>query len=312
MCPIPIEAVPVEVLTEGEDPAILDGRGTGTQAEESFLREFRESRRIVEDIQRGTLEHIYVTKGHPNEAYLDSGLTGLNIGNPHPWWGSTEADAGDVAKDMYLVRREFTKLTDRLSKKDRWTKVALLYQRRVCPFDYEEDYLTTSVTMQHWWLPSFNNPNKPAMIVPGLAQGWAIQTPQIVMRRHWAHVIMDSNEVRDLVRAQNTTNSGPFAGRQSHFWLLEGIQAKQLFGTSISDAPTNDHYEITITWRGDPVRQHELWIADFGGGAAPVQPTGMTFEQLGEVHHRYRIYPDGPDFETLIPTSNRCQRKASS
>lgn len=294
----PVESIPITVLHQS-DPE-LQSSGPGVQSPDSFMREFRESRRIVEDIQRGTLEHVFVTKGHPNEAYLDSGLMGMNIGNPHPWWGSEEAEFNDIGKDMFLIRREFTKLTDRLSKDDRWTEIRLLYQRRVCPFGYEEDYTTSSQTLQVWWLGEPGNPDRPARIPIALAEGMPVPMPQVQMRRHWAHVVTTTNAIRGLKALQNTTNEKVFAGEAKGFWLLESVQARQLYGTRIGDHPTNDHYELSMTWRGDPIRHHELWFANFGDGVVPVKPTSMSFEHLAEVHDRFTIFKQTEDFDEAI------------
>src|SRR3990167_4017322 len=79
------------------------------QAPISYMREFHESRRITEDIQRGTIEHVFMVPGHPDEAYLDAGLAGMNIGAPHPWWSNvfnTNSSLNAFASDMYLIRRD--------------------------------------------------------------------------------------------------------------------------------------------------------------------------------------------------------------
>ena len=260
------------------------GGVAGVQAPISYMREFHESRRIVEDFQRGTLEHTFYITGHPNEAYLDAGLTGLQIGNPHPWWTFS-----DLARDMYLVKRTFEKVNDRSLQGDRWTRVVLLYQKRSCPFSYEEEFTTSSTVMQHWWTRDVQNPNQPVAVPVTLAEGYPIPVPQFMLRRHWPSVSADDPTIRSVKGLQNKLNSIDFYGEPARVWLCESVQARRLYGSGTSRSLLNstDRWEITITWRGDPVRHHELWVAKFStGSVTPIRPLSMSFSDLAAVHHR--------------------------
>ena len=161
--------------------------------------------------------------------------------------------------------------------------------------------------MQVWWLPDPADPTKPTIIPVALAQGVSVPVPQVLLRRHWPHVEIDATEVRRLGLQQNTTNKTTFADKPAGYWLLESIQAKQLYG-GLTTRSAIDHYEITIIWRGDPVRHHELWYADFGGGVIPIRPASMSFNDLAAVHKRFTIFQpsDLESFNGIIPDGKNC------
>jgi hypothetical protein len=303
----PLTSIPVSLLTSATAAQVV-----GVQAPSSYMREFHESREIHEDIQRGTLTHVFMVAGHPTEALMDMGLSGMNIGSPHPWWqglANVDSRVADLVRDMYLVDRTFSKVSDSSDITRRWTEVRLTYKKVCCPFSYEEDFQTTSTTMQVWWTrdPADETGMTPVKVPISLSEGYSIQVPQYILRRHWPHVIISEANLDEAKTIQLKRNYNGFRGEPKGVWLCESVQSKRLYGSGSDPGVTSEtlaHYEITITWRGDPVRQHELWIALLdSGGVLPKRPTSMSFEHLAAVHQRTQFYAlavESQDFNDIF------------
>lgn len=270
------------------------------QSTEVVYHEFKTSREIIEDVQRGTITIQYMIQGTPDEAWRSAGLAGFARGDVHPWY-----DYG------FLVHRSFKHAAMNDTTAGSWTLATFVYQQRPCLSLYEEDFNIALVGYQTWY--SYDNIPKP--MDGGQFVGINVLYPQIIYRRHWPRVKMQYSLVTQLYESVGTTNghrdfSGPneqfdpFLGHPDGFWLIDGVQAKLLYGRTNPEATEDTYWEITIVFRGDPWRHHEHWYLGTPEQGYP-RPQNNEFNSMAAAHIRRKVYrPANVKFADLVPISS--------
>lgn len=270
---------PIEV-----PPAV--GREATTQGPLGVLAEYHDSGVIEDDMQTATITDRWVVTGTPTEAFLSPGMQGLTVKTKH-----------HTLSDAYLVKRRFAHLSKSETVADRRTIVTLVYQRRPCPWAYEDSEVGTLVSMPTWW----SQDPDPINITSGAEVSLAIMQPSRLLIRRYPAVSLSGNEVENIMEQMGRTNNQPFRSRPAKYWLLQNIRSKMLYG----DPLTRDGvYEITLYFLADPIRAHEIWIIQKESGVLK-RPISNSFEHMAAVHDRTTQYPQSTvTFESLVPIAD--------
>jgi len=249
-----------------------------TQAATFDITEYRDSGEITEDIQTGRIIHQFIVQGGPEEARVSSGLEGIGGGDldgmhpiAHPW-----------IPDAYLVSRSFKHLVQRAGETDRRTIITCTFQRRPCPFAYEEEDTGTSVSVPMWW--SLDNPPQP---LTNSGASIPVMLPWRMLKRRFPNVHLTFPQLQTIRQEQSKTNGEVYAGEEPDFWLLFQVQTRFLYGKFDGSKIYEGNYEITFVFLGDPIRLHKLWNARYERGRL-VQPASL--EDLPNAHVVQRVY----------------------
>mgnify|MGYP001566338991 CR=1 FL=1 len=291
----------------------------GGEVQSSSAKEIRDTRRIVEDIQRKTIEHTYRILGHPDEALLDVGLMGMDIGDPHPAGISENSTIAARFGSMFVVRREFRKLSDITDAGKRWSECRVTYQKRTCPLSFEQTFDAVLVAVPNWFaLTGPWSHYEGTRLVPDTLNGVnpiPLLMPQFTLTRRWPHIKALESTIRLAERHMGERNDEEFLGYPRGTWLCERVRAERLYGPGDgreSEDPTNEAWDVSITFRGDPFRQHNWWAAikDASGNLIGPDPSVTDYlEAMRRVHvirELYPIYP-GTDFNVLFDYNHaRC------
>ena len=228
--------------------------------DEVSLVPWKNSGEIEEDLQTGRITERYLIPGDPSEARVSALLQGFGNANfirmephPHQWY-----------KDAFLVSRSFKHHVQNDTTAERRTMLTLVYQKRPCPFAWEEEDIGTLVSTQMWW--SGDDPPKPLSGSIQSVVGISTMMPQRLLKRRYPNVRMSAANV-ELIRDQlGNTNKIDFAGKKPDVWLFHDFRAKMLHGDFNGNAVGEAHWEMTFFFRGDPIRKHMYWTPKAEGG----------------------------------------------
>lgn len=223
------------------------------QPTDSHLIEWKDSRNQAEDLQRGTVVHVTIVRGRPDQAALDASLGGLAVGHPHPY-----------APHSYVVHVKFehysygpdpdsgqqTPTTQRDSQN--YTKMTVTYRQIPCPGKWEEQGGVSLISRLEWY-----DRKDPPRTLRGTREGVSILIPQPVYKRHFPKVFLSPAKYAEIEDEVSKTNGNTWRGRMPGHWLFESWLPKLLFGDPITGTAA---YELTLMFRGDPERHHEWWF----------------------------------------------------
>lgn len=266
-------------------PSYVQAVATGPTQPTLSQSEWKNSRVISEDLQRGTISLQYLVDGTPDEVWAGSGTGGFQLGHTAPPWFPYS----------FLVARQFEHhVYGDGSTSTAKTMATYTYQKRPCFGLYEEDFNISLVGYQTVW--SYDNP--PQLISGNIAESFNILFPQIVYRRRWPNVRMTAFEMVNLQLLAGKTSSTGFLSQPPGFWLIEGIQAKLLYGKSQQGSIEPANWDLSIVFRGDPWRRHEWWIPDFNR-----RPETNSFDDMRAAHFVRTFYQRiAVDFDSLVST----------
>lgn len=276
-----------DIGQQASQPSLTELIATGPVQPVLVQHEWKGSRVISEDVQRGTITVEYIVDGTPDEVWAGSGQGGFRIGDALPGWGHEHA---------FIVHRHFEHHVYGGSSTSPKTLVRYTYQQRPCLGLYEEDLNVSLVGYQTYW--SYDNPPQAMSLTP--AQTFNILFPQIVYRRRWPRIRMHYSEIINLYEQQGKTNPDAFMGQDQDFWLCDGVQAKLLYGRTTEQFTELSVWDISIIFRGDPWRHHEFWYPRFDAG----RPVSNRFEDMRAVHVTRKQYlRSSTNFSDLVDTS---------
>ncbi len=282
-------------------------RTSTTQNTNVVWTEQRDTRTIDEDLQNGVITQTFLVPGRPDEALVSAVVGGLNVGDVHPFY-----------KDAYLTNRRFAIHTDKKDATKRRTLVTLVYRRRPCMAWPEISTHVTLVSVPTW----FTLDTIPRAINRSQIPTPVLQ-PQTAISLRWPNVVMSRKNLRILERQVGHTlamqdwyvsrpqpleEGGPIEDIKNEKFLL-GYEFQMLFfessnkrllygpGNITDDTPAN--WELVLSFRYDPIREHKLWSALVKGAGLAKWPASI--EDLPESHHILTIYPKATeDFEQLL------------
>ncbi len=267
------------------------------QPTDSHLIEWKDSRNQAEDLQRGTVVHVMIVRGRPDQAALDASLGGLAVGYPHPY-----------APDSYVVHVRFehyshgpdpdsdeqTPTTQRDSQN--YTKMTVTYRQIPCPAKWEEQGGVSLISRLEWY-----DRKDPPRTLRNTREGVSILIPQPTYKRHFPKVFLSATKYNEIEDEVGRVNGRTWHGRKPGHWLLEGWLPKLLYGDPTGRAA----YELTLMWRGDPERHHEWWFPKIEQGTLrPIEPNaGETRDRfLRRAFDRRTIYePSEENWDELVP-----------
>ena len=269
--------------------------GSPAQATTFDVTEYRDSGEIFEDLQTGRIIHQFIVQGGPEEARVSSGLAGIGGGDldgmhpiAHPW-----------VPDAYLVTRSFKHLVHRGDHDDRRTLVTCTFQRRPCPYAYEEEDIGSSVSVPMWW--SIDNPPQP---LTDSGASIPIMLPRRMLKRRYPNVHLTINELQDIRAEQGKTNGSPYAGMLPDYWLFFQLQTRYLYGKFDYGGSViyEGNYEVTLVFLGDPIRHHKHWNVKYDRPGHIAEPVSNSQADMEAAHVVMKLFPQSDaDWNSLIP-----------
>jgi hypothetical protein len=244
-----------------------------TQAATVYWIEWKNSRQIKIDLQRGLTQHIYIFAGTPDQVAKNAAIGGLREGYPHPW-----------EKDTYLTELRFehhihgpdletsTATPGTARESSAYTKVTVTYRQIPCPGRWEEDESSALTSRLEWF-----DRTDPPRSLKGTREGVPILIPVPVYKRHFPKVFLTPANWAVINGEEGKINLNPWRGRPGGFWQFTGKRSRLLFGKP----ETRAAYELTLMFRGDPERHHDWWWP-------VIDPETMLPKQPGRIAPRTR------------------------
>ncbi len=264
------------------------GRTPTAQIALGVFAQYHDSGEIEDDLQTGTITERWVVTGDPYEVMTSPGMQGLTIRTKHYQF-----------PEAYLVKRRFQHLAKSGTVTDRRTLVTLIYQRRPCPFAYEDSEVGTLISRPTWW--SWDQPF--AGTLTGKSPiSVSVMGPSRLLIRRYPSVRLTGDELDNVLDELGKTNSLQFLGKPADYWLFQNVRLKMLYG----DPETRTgQYEVSLYFLGDPLRHHKHWVARLVANSpvAPIPPN--DFAEHEAVHEVSTIYQQSTvRFDRLIPIPN--------
>lgn len=277
------------------------------QAADVFSVEYKDSRRLGEDLQRGTIVHTYIISGRPDQVAANQLLGGIQMGDPHPWQPSAYVVGLTFDHHVFGPDPDTDTNTPGAARDSKaYTKMRVTYQQRPCPGKWEDEGGSALISRIEWF--DRGDPPKP---LKDTRDGVSILVPVETYKRHFPKVFLKRSELRTIKREIGKTNRGtggadttdPWNGEKPGFWLLEQVKHRLLYGDPDTGPAA---YELTLIWRGDPERHHEWWWPKFDKGEnetlRPKAPTGNTRALRRAAMDARTIYdPSDLDWDTFVP-----------
>lgn len=275
------------------------------QPDTSYWVEWKNSRQIRTDLQRGTIVHVYVIAGRPDQVARDASVGGLREGMPHKWEKDAYVAGVTFEHHIHGPDPETAELTPGTARESKgYTKVTVTYRQMPWPGKWEEDYSVALVGRLEW----FDRGNPPKQL-RGSQEGTSILIPVPTYRRHFPRSMMSRGHWDVVLREIGKTNASAWQTQPANFWLFTGVRSRLLFGDPADTAA----WEVTLMFRGDPERHHEWWWPQYikqegKPGLLPKNPGPLgdrsrrdAFLEDGIFTNR-RIYDSSEtDWDTMIP-----------
>lgn len=272
-----------------------------TQLATAYAAEWKGSRPISVDLQRGMMVYIFIIAGRPDQVAKDQTLGGMREGMPHPW--ETDTYISRVTFEHHIHGPDpSTGYNTPGTARDAqaYTKMTVTYRQMPWPGQWEEDWSVALISRLEWW----DHTETPKSI-KGTREGVSILHPVPVYKRHFPKVELGPVEWDSILGEIGATNGRPWMHRPISFWQFTGKRARLLYG----NPRKRSAWELTLIFRGDPVRHHEWWLPVLDATQKPMQnPPAMGAEDLrtywinsGAIYRRrlYRI--SERNWDRLIP-----------
>lgn len=259
-----------------------------TQPTTVFASSYFKDGMMTWDLQSGTVIHTFLVNGNTGEADLAASM--LPHGAQHPW---------PHKSDFHLTNVQLAPHVEAGSTDDRRTLITLTFRKRPCPNQFDEEGVSTLVSMQTWWETPLDPQSTPENF-NGVV-GISVLQPTMILKRTYPRVTNLSyqgiqNTINQYLRHRNGTQfltTGDVGN-----WLFREASRKLLYG----DPKTGATWQFTLSFIEDPVRQHADWKARQTLEGL-VKPVNGTPEAIKAVHRIRNIYPiTEVDFNTLITT----------
>lgn len=266
------------------------------QNPESYLTEFKNSREITKDLQRESITERWVLRGSPDQAVLDPQIQGYQAGKPHPWFPKLPGTA-TALPNAYLTSIRFKHwsfgteavASGQQGEAQAWTIMTVTFTQRPCPALYEERWTVALQPMQEWYSIPMTPEEKAAgveypgldgagQIIPSFLSKSLLPVPILrpvpVYQRRYVKIKMTRSTVRLMRQQVGKVNGKVFLEEAPGFWMFDGFDANLLHGNDDINSPDTGWYEITMVFRGDPLRHHQFTAPKIPADALlPVDPT---------------------------------------
>ncbi len=282
------------------------------QPNDAYGVEYKDSRRLGEDLQRGTIVHTYIVAGRPDQVAKSQLLGGMNIGDPHPWELHTYVIGVTFGHHIAGPDPDTTTLAPSTARDSKaYTKMIVTYQQRPCPGKWEDEGGSALISRIEWFDRGDSSTTPITLPLPlkNTRDGVSILIPVRTYKRHFPKVFLSRKQLDKILDEEGKTNYGPgpdgapWNGKPAGYWLLEQVRHRLLYGD-----PAIDHaaYELTLFWRGDPERHHEWWWPKYESGPnetmRPMAPTGLTRAHRMLAMDVRTIYDKSIlDWDTFVP-----------
>lgn len=272
-------------------------------------REAEISRGMRFDLQRtGAMVTFYVA-GQPDSVALTPLLQAFKMGELHPW--ADKPRLSDPYASMFVVNVQIDPWVSGASPPDStdyntyelthaWSRVTVTYRQRCDPGGYEEHRRTSLISRGEWY--SYLNTPEFGNVVRGYLSGDQRAIPILhrvpILTRHWPKVQLSKGSLTAINNAIGRLNPEEFAGHVQAVWMLDGADVDLLYRTQ-SGPSEEGYYEVTLVFRGDPVRKHQYWLPITDETFRPIFNPNVSYEN----HHvRKDLYQLATvPFDELVP-----------
>lgn len=272
------------------------------------ITEWKNSREISIDYQKGVSYHVYDVPGNPAEAILDARLSGVQSGGIHPFSG--KAAFNGFFDHYYLEKQSFQHLIRDSNPAERLSRVTCIYEQGPCPGAYSQTLRVVTRPILEWY-PRSPHPDLGWVTMTGSAQATPIPAPRIVLIRRYRRLRTTLDDLISLARQVGKLGrpEETIGGTNGSAWMFEGLEARMLYGDFMSDSTPHEYaestWEVTLYLEGDFTRRHAIWFPKFDAYGMPVtDPTGQANrEDLHEIWSFFETLPSSRPINNLIDTS---------
>lgn len=264
-----------------------------TQPTSVIVTDFHKDGVMTWDLQSGTVVHMFVVNGNTGEADLAASM--LPYGTQHPW---------EHKSDYHLTNVQAAPHVEGTATDDRRSLLTLTFRKRPCPTQFDEEGISTLMSMQTWWEPLAGGTNPPIPKDFNGPTGISVLQPTMILKRTYPRVTNLSHQgiqdtIKQYLRHRNGTQF--LATGDVGNWLFREASQKLLYG----DPRTGATWQFTLSFIEDPIRGHAHWAAKVTKVGDLVKPVNGTPEAIKAVHRVRNIYPiTEVDFNSLIATDD--------
>ncbi len=299
----------------GLGPEIQD---TGPrQAASVYGYEAADSKALRRDLQRATTFITFFVEGPPDVVENSQIMGGFHFGSPHPFMADSTLPSNSPYRSSYVIEERYDPISKGVDE-ETWdkayevTKVTILYQQRPCPHVYEDREHTALASFPEWYtlektLGTVGVHDNPEEVQHRfLLESWQsmpVLRPVPIVVRFYPRVIL-GNAQRVMIREQaGRTSDGVFLDLPEDSWILDSVDMRPIFMDTPSDPNGTGIYEVTLTFRADPYRQHQFWRPKPDPEShLPIEPTPS--DNYADLHIKMSVLPRATvGFDTLVTIS---------